>query len=85
MGSNRSFPSGHFALSLDGAMAGWLQNVQGGAAVAEVVREKTGADPIVRNHIGPVGYEDIVLTCGTGMSKAFYDWEIGRASCRERV
>ena len=83
-GMGRSFSAGHFALELDGAFAGFVRNVQGGGAVAEVVQEKLGADHIVRKHIGAVRYDDIVVTFGAGMSKAFYDW-VGGASRMKAV
>lgn len=74
MAVTRSFPPGHFFLELDGVSAGVVRNVQGGGAVAEVVREKAGADHIVHKHIGQVRYEDLVLTCDGGLSRAFFDW-----------
>jgi len=70
----RSFSSGHYLLELDGVSSGWVRSLQGGGAVGEVVQEKVGADHIVRKHIGTVRYDDIILTCGAGMSKAFYSW-----------
>jgi len=71
----RSFASGlKFGLELDGSFAGWLQDADGGAAVGEVVSFKQGTDGIVRKHIGGIKYEDITVNCGTGMSKAFYEW-----------
>jgi tail tube protein gp19 len=73
-GTSRGFPPGHFLLELDGAPAGDLKNIQGGGAVADVISDKAGADHIVHKHVGNVRYEDIVLTCGSGLSKAFYDW-----------
>jgi T4-like virus tail tube protein gp19 len=72
--TTRSFLPGHFLLELEGVPAGYVRNVQGGGAVAEVVQEKAGADHIVRKHIGGVRYDDIVLTYGAGLSKAFYEW-----------
>ena len=63
-----------FALELDGHHAGWLDSVEGGDATADVVLEKMGPDNIQHKHLAGVKYEDIVLTCGTGMSKDFYDW-----------
>ena len=54
--------------------AGWLSSVEGGSAEAEVVTEKLGPDNIARKHIAGVKYEDITINCGTGMSKAFYEW-----------
>jgi len=79
MGGSKGFPPGHFFLELDGVSAGDVKNFRGGGAVADVIREKPGADHTVHKHIGAVSYDDIVLTCGSGMTKAFYDW-VGRAS-----
>ena len=79
MGGSKVFPPGHFLLELDGVSAGDVKNFQGGGAVAEVIRGKPGADHIVHKHLGAVSYDDIVLTCGTGMTKAFYDW-VARAT-----
>lgn len=76
---NRSFPPGYFLLELDGAPAGYARNVQGGGAVAEVIREKVGTDLVAHKHVGSVSYEDIVVSCDAGLSKAFYDW-VGQAS-----
>lgn len=82
MSGSKGFPPGHFLVELDGVSAGDVKNFQGGGAVAEVIREKPGADHIVRKHIGSVRYDDIVLTCGSGMTKAFYDW-VARASAMQ--
>jgi hypothetical protein len=35
--------------------------------------EKVGSDHIVHKHIAGVKYEDIGVSCGTGMSKGFFD------------
>lgn len=78
-GIARIFPPGHFALELDGVSAGYARNIQGGGAVADVIQEKVGADHLVHKHVGAVHYDDIVVTCGAGMSRAFYDW-VGQAS-----
>src|ERR1700687_4820100 len=75
MGHARAFQSGHYLLELDGKSAGELRKLEGGAIVADVIKEKVGADPSVRLKSGnPVHYEDIVLICGAGLSRAFYDW-----------
>lgn len=74
MAGSRSFAASKFALELDGKAAGWVSSVAGGAAHADVISESFG-----QKHVGAVQYEDIVLTCGPGMSKAFYDW-VGQAS-----
>lgn len=63
-----------FALELDGVQAGWLESVEGGDAVGNVVPGMAGPGNIQSKHLQGLKYEDIVLTCGTGMSKSFYDW-----------
>ena len=70
----RSYGAGKYGFEVDGIMAGWLHSVDGGGAVSDVVTEKLGPDPIARKHIAGVKYEDITVTCGTGMSKGFYEW-----------
>ena len=54
--------------------AGWLTSLEGGQAVGDVVTEKVSPDHIAHKHIAGVKYEDITVNCGTGMSKAFYEW-----------
>lgn len=71
---SRAYTGGKYGVELDGIMAGWVSSAEGGHATSDVVTEKLGPDHIARKHIGGVKYEDITLTCGTGMSKAFYQW-----------
>ncbi len=61
-------------LTLDGMPAGLLFSAEGGQATSDVVVEKVGSDHIQKKHIANVKYEDIAVQCGTGMSKAFYNW-----------
>jgi phage tail-like protein len=70
----RATGAGRYAIELDGINAGWTYNVEGGHAEGEVVTEKLGPDHIARKHAGGVKYTDITVSCGTGMSKAFYNW-----------
>ena len=69
-----------YALELDGSFAGWLASAEGGAAVGEVVEETDPTNDgaaeghVIKKHIAGVKYEDITVNCGTGMSKAFYEW-----------
>jgi len=70
----RGYGAGRYAVELQGISAGWLQSVEGGHAVGDVVNEKLGADNLQKKHIGNVKYEDITLNCGAGMSKNFYEW-----------
>jgi phage tail-like protein len=66
--------SEQFAVELDGASVGLVKSVEGGAASADVVAEQAGPDGIVHKHVGGLHYDDITLTCGTGMSSGFYTW-----------
>jgi len=75
----RSYAAGRYAVEIDGEMAGWLYSAEGGHATSDVV---TGGGPRGETkHIAGVKYEDIVLTCGTGMSKGFYEWIL---TCADR-
>jgi len=67
----RAFTAGRYAVLLDGAVAGWVQSVEGGHAAADVA---SGAASLQRKHIAGVKYEDITVSCGAGMSKPFYEW-----------
>jgi phage tail-like protein len=70
----RGYVAGKFGVELEGIMAGWVNSADGGHPSSEVILEKVGPDHIVKKHIAGVKYDDITLTCGTGMSKAFYEW-----------
>jgi hypothetical protein len=70
----RPFSSGHFAVELDGQMAGFVISVDGGHAVAEVVEEAPGESCFTRKNLGRVSYGEIALAFGTGMSGPFYQW-----------
>ena len=72
--NGRSNTAGKFALEVGKTSAGWVQSVEGGHATSDVIVEKVGPDNIQHKHIGGVKYEDITINCGTGMSKAFYEW-----------
>jgi phage tail-like protein len=74
LNKGRGYVAGKYGIEVDGINAGWVWSVEGGHAVADVVVEKMGPDHLQRKHIGNVKYEPISVTCGTGMSKAFYSW-----------
>lgn len=61
---------GHFALELDGKVAGFVRQVTGGGVHADVIETATARD----KHLGQVRFEDLVLTVGTGLSRDFHDW-----------
>lgn len=62
-----------YAIELDRAISP-IYSAEGGQATASVVLEKLGTDYIQHKHLAGVRYEDIVVSCGTGMSKSFYEW-----------
>lgn len=72
--NSRSYSSGKYGLELDHTMAGWIKEVDGGHAVADVVEEKMGSDHLARKHLGNVQYEEVTFKCGAGMSKGLYEW-----------
>ena len=63
----------NFILELEGKIAGRFGSFSGGGAKAEVIEESMGGRA-VRKHIANVGYQDMVLVCGPGMSREFFDW-----------
>ena len=65
---------GRVAVELGGTSAGMVTSAEGGTASADVVTEKLGPGGIVRKHLAGVKYDDITITCGTGMTSAFYAW-----------
>jgi phage tail-like protein len=69
------YSAGYFALQLNGGKdGGFLQSVEGGNAVAEVVHEVGSATYYQKKHIGNVRYEELALAFGMGMSKGVYEW-----------
>jgi len=70
----RGYVAGKYGVELDGIMAGWVWSAEGGHATSDVVQEKLGPDHIIKKHIAGVKYEDLSVSCGTGMSKGFYEW-----------
>lgn len=72
--NQRGYTAGRFALDLGNQFAGWISSIEGGHATSDVVVEKVGADMIQHKHLAGVKYEDISVSCGTAMSKAFYTW-----------
>lgn len=68
----RSYRNGAFALELEGKTARALAHASGGHPVGVVVPDDPSGT--THKHIAGVKYEDISVTCGTGMSKEFYEW-----------
>lgn len=74
MGTERSFVSGNFVMSLGGKSVGFLKSVDGGGITAEIINEQTGPSYFVKKHIGQPKYEDITMQIGFSMTKAIYEW-----------
>jgi hypothetical protein len=72
--ATQPYTGARLALQFDGQFAGWLKSASGGHALGDVVTEGATVNGIQRKHIASLKYEDIVLTCGTGMSPSLYDW-----------
>lgn len=70
----RAYPSNRFALELDKQMAGWITSAEGGQATTEPVKSRLAGGYGSRQHPGVTKFEDITISCGTGMSEQFYQW-----------
>ncbi|PWT92725.1 MAG: hypothetical protein C5B55_05805 [Blastocatellia bacterium] len=64
----------NFLLELDGKAVGKFFGMSGGSAKAEIITVRSTNDSNPHKELGVITYEDIVLECGTGMSRSFYDW-----------
>lgn len=72
--ADRGYGTSNFAFELEGAKAGFISSVEGGAISAEVVEEATGMSVARKKHLGPVKFEEIQFEAGFGMGKPIYDW-----------
>ena len=63
-----------YLLELDGMLAGRFLDFHGGMAHADVIHETVGARSISHKHLGAVSYDAMILACGAGMSRSFYQW-----------
>jgi phage tail-like protein len=72
--NNRGYGVGKYGIELKSVLAGWVKEIDGGHATAEVVSEKIGADHLAHKHLGPLKYEEISMKCGAAMSNGLYAW-----------
>lgn len=63
----------NYLLELDGKASGRFFGFTGGSMHGDVVTTTTPAGG-TQKHISAFRFEDITLSCGTGMSSAFYNW-----------
>ncbi len=65
---------GRFHLELGGKPCGFVDSVEGGGVVAEVVTEGPGAEHYLKKHLGAAAPEPIVLTFGLALAPGVYGW-----------
>ena len=65
---------GRFHLELGGKPCGFVDSVEGGGVVAEVVTEEPGAEHYLKKHLGAAAPEPIVLTFGLALAPGVYGW-----------
>jgi len=72
--NDRAYGISKYYIELQHTFAGFVKNLSGGDATADVVLEKLGSDHLTKKHLGNVKYEEVSFQCGTGMSKELYNW-----------
>jgi len=72
--NDRAYGISKYYIELQHTFAGFVKELSGGDATADVVEEKLGSDHLTKKHLGNVKYEEITFKCGTGMSKELYNW-----------
>lgn len=68
----RAFTGASYLLELDGQIVATPRFSEGGFPKADVIQEPTA--PLVKKHIGPPRFEDIVIECDPAMPKPLLDW-----------
>ena len=71
--TTRSYAGNRFYLELD-KPSGWLFTAEGGQPSTDLITERLAGGYPSRKHVGIVKFEDITVTCGTGMTEQFYQW-----------
>jgi hypothetical protein len=72
--STRGYSAGKFAFELEGAIVGFVDSVEGGEAVGDVVEDPIDGNGIIPKRIGEVRFEPITVTFAGGMGDEFYAW-----------
>jgi len=72
--NDRAYGISKYGIELQHTFAGFVKELSGGDATADVVSEKLGSDHLTKKHLGNVKYEEITFKCGTGMSQELYRW-----------
>jgi hypothetical protein len=64
----------HYALGLDGQIAGPIASLDSGFISGRVSEQPLPQSPNPKKHLSTIVYEDIAIQCGNNMSPAFYLW-----------
>lgn len=68
-------PGQRLMLTLAGVACGFVEAVDGGGIVADVVEEKVGSSPgVTSKAVGSVAYEPLTVDVGFGLAHDVYDW-----------
>ena len=70
----RSYVSGNYFLTLDGAKCGFVKSIDGGGITAELINEPAATSQYVKKHIGQPKYEDFQVQVGFSMGEKVYQW-----------
>lgn len=63
---------GNYALTIDGTFCGWLDSVEGGHAVGNVV--SVGGNNPPKKHLGGIRYEDLKISVRLPLPRPLQDW-----------
>ncbi len=74
MANTRTYSQGRFALDINGANAGYLQDFEGFNHMADVVKHGLGPDNFEVKHIGNIDYSPAKFSIGMGMGNEMYQW-----------
>ena len=70
----RNYLTANCLLELEGQVCGWLLFAEGGGATGEVIETRSAKDGLVKKQLGPLRYDDLILSCGAGLNAAVYEW-----------
>lgn len=71
----RTYVSGNFVLTLDGAAVGFIKSVEGGGVVADAVAEPVPPKAVFpKKHLGSPRIEPLELTLSGGTTRTVWDW-----------
>jgi len=70
----RSYASTKHIMTLAGKSVGFVDGLEGGTIVADVIEESAGSSLFTKKRIGTLRYEEFAVKVSPGMDGAVYDW-----------